>query len=231
MIVAKIGISFVACNQMAGEIVDKEKNFCMNAVKFVLRTWAVLALALMPVGAAAEVRTESPAGGKGEIVICRGVEAHTCGSMVKIGQEAPDFRAVNAALEEVSLSSYRGKRVILNIFPSLDTPTCAMSVRQFNARASELENTVVLCLSMDLPFAQSRFCTTEGLENVVPLSLFRSRDFVEGYGLRLAGGPLEGLMARAVVVIGEDGKVRYTQLVKVISDEPDYEAALKAVSM
>lgn len=116
-------------------------------------------------------------------------------------------------------------------FPQPDTPTCAMSVRQFNARASELENTVVLCLSMDLPFAQSRFCTTEGLENVVPLSLFRSRDFVEGYGLRLADGPLEGLMARAVVVIGEDGKVRYTQLVKVISDEPDYEAALKAVSM
>lgn len=89
----------------------------------------------------------------------------------------------------------------------------------------------MLCLSMDLPFAQSRFCTTEGLENVVPLSLFRSRDFVEGYGLRLADGPLEGLMARAVIVIGEDGKVRYTQLVKVISDEPDYEAVLKAVSM
>ena len=121
------------------------------------------------------------------------------------------------------------KRLILNIFPSLDTPTCALSVRQFNARASKLENTVVLCLSMDLPFAQSRFCTTEGLDNVVPLSLFRSRDFVEGYGLRLADGPLEGLMARAVVVIDEDGRVIYTQLVKTISDEPDYEVALKAL--
>lgn len=188
---------------------------------------AVLTLGLMPLQAAAQ--GVSPAQERGEAVICRGVEAHTCGPMVKVGQEAPDFRAVNAALEEVCLSSYRGKRVILNIFPSLDTPTCALSVRQFNTRASGLENTIVLCLSMDLPFAQSRFCTTEGLNNVVPLSLFRSRDFVEGYGLCLADGPLEGLMARAVVVIGEDGKVLYTQLVKAISDEPNYEAALQAL--
>ena len=113
-------------------------------------------------------------------------------------------------------------------FEYLSQP-CALSVRQFNARASKLENTVVLCLSMDLPFAQSRFCTTEGLDNVVPLSLFRSHDFVEGYGLRLVDGPLEGLMARAVIVVDEAGKVRYTQLVKVISDEPDYEAALNAL--
>ena len=187
-----------------------------------------LVLGLMPLQAA--VQGVSPVRERGEVVICRGVEAHTCGPMVEVGQEAPDFHAVNAALEEVSLSSYRGKRVVLNIFPSLDTPTCALSVRQFNARVSGLENTVVLCLSMDLPFAQSRFCTTEGLDNVVPLSLFRSRDFVEGYGLRLADGPLEELMARAVVVIDEDGKVLYTQLVKVISDEPDYDAALKALS-
>ena len=192
-----------------------------------MRLGGCLSLGLVPLRAATS-DGNSPMD-KREIVICRGYEAHTCGPMVKVGQEAPDFRAVNAALEDVSLSSYRGKRVILNIFPSLDTPTCALSVRQFNARASELENTVVLCLSMDLPFAQSRFCTTEGLENVVPLSLFRSRDFVEGYGLRLADGLLEGLMARAVIVIGEEGKVRYTQLVKVISDEPDYEAALGAL--
>ena len=204
----------------------------MNTVKTMLGLCAVLTLGLMPLQAAAQ--GESPVRERGEVVICRGVEAHTCGPMVKVGQEAPDFRAVNAALEEVSLSSYRGKRLILNIFPSLDTPTCALSVRQFNARASKLENTVVLCLSMDLPFAQSRFCTTEGLDYVVPLSLvplslFRSHDFVEGYGLRLADGPLEGLMARAVVVIDEDGRVIYTQLVKTISDEPDYEVALKAL--
>ena len=214
---------------MAGEIVDKGKNYFMNIFQFIVSMGTAFTLASTPVDTTAGVRNGNPEGEKREIVICRGFEAHTCGPMVEVGQEAPDFRAVNAALEEVGLSSYRGKRVILNIFPSLDTPTCAMSVRQFNARASELENTVVLCLSMDLPFAQSRFCTTEGLENVVPLSLFRSYDFVEGYGLRLADGPLEGLMARAVVVIGENGKVRYTQLVKVISDEPDYEAALKAL--
>ena len=203
----------------------RKKLFCdMNTVKTMLGLCAVLTLGLMPLQAVAQ--SGSPARERGEVVICRGVEAHTCGPMVKVGQEAPDFRAVNAALEEVSLSSYRG---ILNIFPSLDTPTCALSVRQFNARASKLENTVVLCLSMDLPFAQSRFCTTEGLDNVVPLSLFRSHDFVEGYGLRLVDGPLEGLMARAVIVVDEAGKVRYTQLVKVISDEPDYEAALNAL--
>lgn len=165
----------------------------------------------------------------GETVICRGVEAHTSGPMVKVGKTAPDFRAVNAKMEEVSLSDYKGKKVILNIFPSLDTPTCALSVRQFNAKAAGLENTVVLCLSMDLPFAQSRFCSTEGLDNVVPLSVFRSRDFVTNYGLQLADGPLEGLMARAVIVVDENGKVCYTQLVKNISNEPDYEAALKAV--
>lgn len=199
----------------------------MDTMKMMLGLCAVLVLGLMPLKAAAQ--GGNPARERGEVVICRGAEAHTCGQMVKVGQEAPDFRAVNAALEEVSLSSYRGKRIILNIFPSLDTPMCALSVRQFNARASKLENTVVLCLSMDLPFAQSRFCTTEGLDNVVPLSLFRSHDFVEGYGLRLVDGPLEGLMARAVVVIDEDGRVIYTQLVKTISDEPDYEVALKAL--
>lgn len=199
----------------------------MDTMKMMLGLCVVLVLDLMPLKAAAQ--GGNPVRERGEVVICRGAEAHTCGQMVKVGQEAPDFRAVNAVLEEVGLSSYRGKRIILNIFPSLDTPTCALSVRQFNARASKLENTVVLCLSMDLPFAQSRFCTTEGLDNVVPLSLFRSHDFVEGYGLCLVDGPLEGLMARAVIVVDEAGKVRYTQLVKVISDEPDYEAALNAL--
>lgn len=166
---------------------------------------------------------------KGETVICRGKEAHTAGKMVNIGKEAPDFKAVNGELTEVSLSDYRGKRVILNIFPSLDTPTCAVSVRQFNARATSLDNTVVLCLSMDLPFAQSRFCSVEGLENVIPLSLFRSHGFFDKYGLQLVDGPLQGLAARAVIVVDEQGKVIHTQLVEDISHEPDYDAALKAL--
>ena len=157
---------------------------------------------------------------KGETVICRGKEAHTAGKMLAIGKKAPDFKAVNGELAEVSLSDYRGKRVILNIFPSLDTPTCAVSVRQFNARASSLDNTVVLCLSMDLPFAQSRFCSVEG---------FRNHGFFDKYGLQLADGPLEGLAARAVIVVDEQGKIIYTQLVEDISHEPDYDAALKAL--
>lgn len=198
----------------------------MNTTKFILCMGTLLTLGLAPMRA-----TAGNAGMEnGETVVCRGQEAHTSGPMVKVGQQAPDFRATNADLQDVSLSSFKGKRIILNIFPSLDTPTCALSVRQFNARASELENTVVLCLSMDLPFAQSRFCSTEGLNNVVPLSVFRSHDFLKEYGLQLADGPLKGLMARAVIVIDETGKVRYTQLVSNISNEPDYDAALQAVN-
>lgn len=198
----------------------------MNIKKLFLCMGAILTLSLVTMC----VTTVNDNAGKEETVICRGQEAHTSGPMVKVGQQAPDFRATNAELQDVSLSSFKGKRIILNIFPSLDTPTCALSVRQFNARASELENTVVLCLSMDLPFAQSRFCSTEGLNNVVPLSVFRSHDFLKEYGLQLADGPLKGLMARAVIVIDETGKVRYTQLVSNISNEPDYDAALQAVN-
>lgn len=198
----------------------------MNIKKLFLCIGAILTLSLVTMC----VTTVNDNAGKEETVICRGQEAHTSGPMVKVGEQAPDFRATNADLQDVSLSSFKGKRIILNIFPSLDTPTCALSVRQFNARASELENTVVLCLSMDLPFAQSRFCSTEGLNNVVPLSVFRSHDFLKEYGLQLADGPLKGLMARAVIVIDETGKVRYTQLVSNISNEPNYDAALQAVN-
>ena len=198
----------------------------MNIKKLFLYMGAILTLSLVTMC----VTTVNDNAGKEETVICRGQEAHTSGPMVKVGQQAPDFRATNADLQDVSLSSFKGKRIILNIFPSLDTPTCALSVRQFNARASELENTVVLCLSMDLPFAQSRFCSVEGLNNVVPLSLFRSHDFLKEYGLQLADGPLKGLMARAVIVIDETGKVGYTQLVSNISNEPDYDAALRAAN-
>lgn len=198
----------------------------MNIKKLFLYMGAILTLSLVTMC----VTTVNDNAGKEETVVCRGQEAHTSGPMVKVGQQAPDFQATNAEMKEVSLSSFKGKRVILNIFPSLDTPTCALSVRQFNARASELENTVVLCLSMDLPFAQSRFCSVEGLNNVVPLSVFRSHDFLKEYGLQLADGPLKGLMARAVVVIDENGKVCYTQLVSNISNEPDYDAALRAAN-
>lgn len=198
----------------------------MNIKKLFLCMGAILTLSLVTMC----VTTVNDNAGKEETVICRGQEAHTSGPMVKVGEQAPDFRATNADLQDVSLSSFKGKRIILNIFPSLDTPTCALSVRQFNARASELENTVVLCLSMDLPFAQSRFCSTEGLNYVVPLSVFRSHDFLKEYGLQLADGPLKGLMARAVIMIDETGKVRYTQLVSNISNEPDYDAALQAVN-
>lgn len=197
----------------------------MNTTKIILGMGTLLTLSLAPM----HVTAGNAGIENGETVICRGQESRTSGPMVKVGQQAPDFQATNAEMKDISLSSFKGKRVILNIFPSLDTPTCAMSVRQFNARASELENTVVLCLSMDLPFAQSRFCTIEGLNNVVPLSVFRSDDFVKEYGIQLADGPLKGLMARAVVVIDENGKVRYTQLVSEVSNEPDYEAALQAV--
>lgn len=202
----------------------------ISTILWMVAIWmvAIWMMGLMPVRAAAGVPGRDLQSEKGETVICRGVEAHTSGPMLQVGQVAPDFHAVNAKMEEVSLSDFKGKKVILNIFPSLDTPTCALSVRQFNARAAGLENTVVLCISMDLPFAQSRFCSTEGLDNVIPLSVFRSRDFVAHYGLQLADGPLEGLMARAVIVVDESGKVSYTQLVENISHEPDYEAALKA---
>lgn len=157
----------------------------------------------------------------------KGQETNIEGKIPSVGTNAPDFVGVKAGMTDTKLSEFKGKRVILNIFPSLDTPTCAVSVRFFNEAAAKLENTVVLCLSMDLPFAQERFCTTEGIENVIPLSLFRSEDFFNNYGLRIAEGPMRGLMARAVILIDENGKIKYTQLVENISDEPDYDSVLK----
>ena len=139
-----------------------------------------------------------------------GMTVHTNGNMPKTGENAPDFTAVKNDLSELTLSSLRGKRVVMNIFPSLDTGVCATSVRKFNQAAASLANTAVLALSLDLPFAQGRFCTTEGIENVTPLSLC----------------PLKGLMARCVIVVNEDGKIIYEQLVPEITQEPDYEAAL-----
>lgn len=165
----------------------------------------------------------------GASVKMRGQEVKLSGMLPAVGAEAPDFTGVDGSLADVSLSGLRGKRVILNIFPSLDTPTCALSVRQFNQLAASLPNTVILAVSMDLPFAQKRFCSVEGIENVMPLSVFRNPEFAERYGVLQVSGPLRGLLARAVVVVGADGKVEYTQLVGEISEEPDYKAVMEAL--
>lgn len=146
------------------------------------------------------------------------------------GQQAPAFTLVGKDLADVSLASLAGKRKVLNIFPSIDTPTCATSVRKFNQTADTLPNTVVLCISADLPFAQNRFCGAEGLNNVQTLSLMRGREFLETYGVALKTGPLAGLAARAVVVLDENDKVLYSELVSEIKHEPDYLAALASLS-
>jgi thiol peroxidase len=151
------------------------------------------------------------------------------GEFIQVGTVAPDFTLVKTDLSSLSLSELKGKNVIMNIFPSLDTSVCATSVRKFNEKAAALTDTVVLCISKDLPFAHARFCTTEGIENVIPLSDFRYTDFAEAYGLRMIDGPLAGLLARSVVVVGKDGRVVYTELVPEITQEPNYDAAIKSV--
>lgn len=145
------------------------------------------------------------------------------------GDAAPAFSLVAKNLADTPLSAFAGKRKILNIFPSVDTPTCATSVRQFNAKANNLPNTVVLCISADLPFAQARFCGAEGLDNVVTLSTLRGREFLDAYGVAIASGPLAGLTARAVVVLDENDQVIHSELVSEIKNEPDYAAALAAL--
>lgn len=142
---------------------------------------------------------------------------------------APDFTLVKSDLSSVKLSDFKGKKVILNIFPSLDTAVCAASVRKFNAELNALENTVVLCISKDLPFAHKRFCEVEGLANVISLSEFRDKHFSNTYGVEIVDGPLAGLMARSVVVINEAGTVTYSELVPEITQEPNYAAAIVAV--
>ena len=159
-------------------------------------------------------------------ITLKGMPVNTCGDLPALGAKAPAFTLTRTDLAEVPLSDFAGKRVVLNIFPSLDTPTCATSVRTFNARAAEVPGTAILCISADLPFAQKRFCGAEGLDNVVPASSFRSADFGQAYGVALVDGPLKGLLARAVVVVDEGGKVIHTELVPEIAQEPDYNAAL-----
>ncbi len=157
-----------------------------------------------------------------------GTPVHTHGSLPAVGAKAPGFTLVGNDLSPVSLADFAGSRLILNIFPSIDTGICAMSVRTFNERAAQLENTKVLCISRDLPFAQARFCGAEGIENVTVASDFRTT-FGENYGVTMINGPLEGLLARAVVVLDEKGNVVHSQLVPEIKQEPDYEAAIAAL--
>ena len=151
------------------------------------------------------------------------------GDFPRVGKPAPSFSLVNKDLEDITLGSYGGKRKVLNIVPSLDTPTCQKSARRFNQEAAKLDNTVVINISADLPFAMARFCSSEGLNNVDNLSVMRGREFMRDYGVKIADGPLSGVTARAVVVLDGNNVVRYTELVSDIKNEPNYEAALAAL--
>ena len=152
------------------------------------------------------------------------------GTLPKAGSTAPAFKLVAKDLSDVTLENFAGKRKVLNIFPSIDTPTCATSVRTFNAKASQIKNAVVLCISADLPFAQTRFCGAENLDQVQTLSTMRGREFIQNYGVAIESGPIAGLTARAVLVLDENNRVLHSELVSEIKNEPDYEAALKALS-
>lgn len=158
-----------------------------------------------------------------------GNPVEVAGDFPQQGQKAAAFSLVGNGLADVTLASFAGQRKVLNIFPSVDTPTCAMSVRQFNQQASSLSNAVVLCISADLPFAQGRFCGAEGLDKVINLSTMRGREFLKNYGVELVSGPLAGVSARAVVVLDENDVVLHSELVAEIKDEPNYAAALAAL--
>lgn len=162
-------------------------------------------------------------------ITLKGTEIHTCGELPAVGADAPDFHLVDADLNDRRLADYKGKKKLLNIVPSLDTPVCATSTQKFNEAAKGRDDVVMLIVSADLPFAMSRFCTGEKLDNVVPLSLMRTRGFAKDYGVLITDGPLAGITARAVVVIDENDQVTYTEMVPEIAQEPDYEQALKAL--
>jgi thioredoxin-dependent peroxiredoxin len=162
-------------------------------------------------------------------ITLKGNPVQTHGELPEPGSAAPGFRLVNQDLKDVTLHDFAGKKKVLNIFPSIDTPTCATSVRKFNERAAAMKDTAVLCISADLPFAAKRFCGAEGLSNVITLSTLRDPTFAKEYGVRIETGPLAGLTARAVVVLDADNQVLHAELVKEIADEPDYGAALKAL--
>lgn len=159
----------------------------------------------------------------------KGTPVHTCGKLPQVGSIAPQFTLTRGDLTELRSEELKGRRIVLNIFPSLDTAVCATSVRKFNQLAASLDNTTVVAVSKDLPFAQSRFCTTEGIENLIAASAFRSPEFGKEYGVEMIDGPLACLLARAVVVIDETGRVIYEELVPEITHEPNYEAAINAL--
>lgn len=164
-----------------------------------------------------------------ETVFFKGTPCHTYGTVPGIGETAPCYHLSGQDLSEIICTDFAGKRVVLNIFPSLDTEVCARSVRRFNEEASKLDDTVVICVSMDLPFAMGRFCTLEGLKNVLFGSAFRSPLFGQKYGVQLVDGPLAGLLTRFVLVLDENRRVIFRDLVEEITNEPDYEAALKVL--
>jgi thioredoxin-dependent peroxiredoxin len=156
-------------------------------------------------------------------------DANTIGNLPAVNSSASDFTLTSTDMKDVTLRDYAGKNILLNIFPSVDTGVCAASVREFNKRAASLDNTVILCISKDLPFAQKRFCGSEGIDKVITLSDFRSRGFGKAYGVELSDSNFAGLFARAIVVIDSKGKIKHTELVPQIGQEPDYDAALKAI--
>ncbi|MDP8232833.1 MAG: thiol peroxidase [Candidatus Zophobacter franzmannii] len=162
-------------------------------------------------------------------ITLQGNPINTIGELPIVGSKAIDFKLTGNDLSDKSLKDFAGKKIVLNIFPSIDTPVCANSVRRFNQEVSSLENTVVLCISRDLPFAQARFCGAEGLDNVITLSSMKANDFGKDYGVSVIDGPMESLLARAVVILDEAGKVIYTQLVPEIVDEPNYDEVLKNI--
>ncbi|MFZ2315885.1 MAG: thiol peroxidase [Gammaproteobacteria bacterium] len=162
-------------------------------------------------------------------VAFQGLPATTAGTLPSIGSQAPDFIVTKTNLGEISLHNYLGRKIVLNIFPSLDTPTCASAMIHFNEIANQLPNTLILCISADLPFAQHRFCSIEHLDNVQPASVFRHPNFGKDYGVTLKDGALAGLLARAVVIIDEQGKVIYTQLVNELTEEPNYNKILSVL--
>ncbi|VAX42148.1 Thiol peroxidase, Tpx-type [hydrothermal vent metagenome] len=159
----------------------------------------------------------------------KGESFNTSGDLPSVGSDAPGLSLTKTDLSEITCADLKGKQVILNIFPSVDTGVCADSVRRFNQEAANLENTVVLCISRDLPFALGRFCGAEGLDSVVPVSDFRTGNFGRDYGVQIEDGPLAGLLARSIVVVNTDGNVVYTELVPETTQEPNYEAALAAL--
>ena len=162
-------------------------------------------------------------------ITLQGNKINTNGDVPKVGSAAPDFVLVDSDLNDISLSNYDGKNIILNIIPSLDTPVCQKSTKIFNEKASNLSDVIVLAVSADLPFAMKRFCSAESIESVKPMSMMRSRNFAKDYGVLLVDGPLSGITARAVVVIDKDKKIIHSELVQEIANEPNYEAALNSL--